>query len=147
VRAAGIPEMICATSDEYVARAVALAQDRPALAAIRQRLIADRDSCRLFDTPALVHDLEKLYRRMWDDFEQGKLPVPDLRNLEASHEAALDKAPESMELLSDAASRAQSRARPADRHALFPLSPDSRLWSADAPSSELPTRSAPRRVA
>jgi len=147
VRAAGIAEMICATPDEYVARAVALAQDRPALAAIRQRLVAGRDSCRLFDTPALVHDLEKLYRRMWDDFEQGKLPVPDLRNLEAYHEAALDQDLESIELLSDTAYQAQYRAKLADRHALFPLSPDSRLWSADAQSSQLPTRPTPRRVA
>jgi predicted O-linked N-acetylglucosamine transferase (SPINDLY family) len=147
VRAAGIAEMTCATPDEYVARAVALAQDPASLAAIRQRLVAGRDTCRLFDTPALVHDLEKLYRRMWDDFEQGKLPVPDLRNLEAYHEAALDQDLESIELLADAAYHAQYRAKLADRHALFPLSPDTRLWSADAQSSELTTRSAPRRVA
>jgi predicted O-linked N-acetylglucosamine transferase (SPINDLY family) len=147
VRAAGIAEMVCATPDEYVARAVALAQDGARLAAIKQRLAAGRDSCRLFDTPALVRDLEKLYRRMSDDLEQGKLPAPDLRNLEAYHEAAIDQDLENIELLSDEAYRSQYRARLAERHSLFPLSADSRLLSAPTQSSDVPSQSVPRRVA
>jgi hypothetical protein len=147
VRAAGIEEMVCATPDAYVARAVALAQNSTTLAAIRQRLIAGRDSCRLFDTPALVRDLEKLYRAMWDDLEQGKLPAPDLRNLEAYHEAGIEYDLENIELLSDEAYHSQYRGKLADRHRLFPLSADSRLWSAPAQPADTPAQSTPRRVA
>lgn len=147
VRAAGIAEMVCATPHDYVARAVAFGQDPTKLTPIRQRLVAGRDSCLLFSTDSLVRDLEMLYRRMWEDFEQGKLPVPDLRNLEAYHEAALDLDLENIELLSDEAYQSQYRRRLADRHDLFPLSADSRLWSAPSHSSDLPTRSIPRRVA
>jgi hypothetical protein len=39
-----------------------------------------------FDIPRLVRHLEELYRQMWDDFEQGKLSVPDLSNLDVYHE-------------------------------------------------------------
>jgi hypothetical protein len=139
--------MVCATPDAYVARAVALAQTSTTLAAIRQRLVAGRDSCRLFDTPALVHDLEKLYRRMWDDLDQGKLPAPDLRNLDAYHEAAIEHDLENIELLSDEAYHSQYRSKLADRHRLFPLSADSRLWSAPGQSTDVPAQPLPRRVA
>jgi len=147
VRAAGIPEMVCATPHDYVGRAVAFAQDSAKLASIRQRLVAGRDSCLLFSTDSLVRDLEQLYRRMWEDFEQGNLPVPDLRNLEAYHEAALDQDLENIELLSDEAYQSQYRTRLADRHSLFPLSADSRLLPAPSESHDLPARSIPRRVA
>jgi hypothetical protein len=80
-------------------------------------------------------------------FRAGQVAGPDLRNLEAYHEAALDQDLENIELLSDEAYHSQYRTRLADRHDLFPLSADSRLWPAPAQSSELPPRSIPRRVA
>jgi hypothetical protein len=128
VRAAGIEDMICATPDDYVARAIAFGRDRTTLASVKKRLAAGRDSCLLFDTPSLVRDLEKLYSRMWDDLEQGKLPVSDLRNLEAYHEVAIEQDLENIELLSDEAYHSQYRAKLANRHTLFPLPADGRLW-------------------
>jgi predicted O-linked N-acetylglucosamine transferase (SPINDLY family) len=132
VSAAGIGEMVCATPDELVARAVGFAQDRAKLTRVRQRLVAGRDTCLLFDTESLVRNLEKLYRQMWDERAHGKLPVPDLRNLEAYHEAGADLDLANIELLSDDAYRAQYRASLADRHSVFPLSADARLWQPSA---------------
>jgi hypothetical protein len=124
--------MICATPDDYVARASAFGRDRTKLAPFKARLAAGRDSCLLFDTPSLVRDLERLHSRMWDDLEQGKLPAPDLHNLDAYHEAALEQDLENIELLSDEAYHSRYRAELADRHSLFPLPADGRLWkSAD----------------
>ena len=60
VRAAGVSELVCSTPDEFVARAVELAQDREKLAAIKLKLAAGRNSCLLFDTPQLVFHLEEL---------------------------------------------------------------------------------------
>jgi hypothetical protein len=65
---------------------------------------------------------------MWDDLEKGQLPVPDLRNLEAYHEVAIEQDLETIELLSDDAYHAQYRAKLAIRHGLFPLPADGRLW-------------------
>lgn len=86
VRAAGLPELVCDTPADFVARAVALGNDRPQLQALRERLRAGRDTCILFDTPLLVRSLEGLFERMWQDYRSGALPEPDLRGLEAYFE-------------------------------------------------------------
>jgi predicted O-linked N-acetylglucosamine transferase (SPINDLY family) len=82
VRAAGMPEMVCASAEEFVERAVAMGNERSLLEPLRKRLRASRDSCVLFDMPGLVHKLEDLYRQMWVEFEKGELPRPDLDNLD-----------------------------------------------------------------
>lgn len=138
VHAAGIPEMVCKTPEDYVARATAFGRDRSSLQPIRDRLTAGRDSCRLFDMPALIRDLEALYRQMWTEFEQGRLPVPDLRNLEVYHEAGIEQDLENIELLSDEAYRTAYMDRLVARHALFPIAPDDRLWRASQEALERP---------
>ena len=82
VRAAGIPELVCETAEEYVDRAVALGNDRAALRALSEKLRSERDSCLLFDMPGLVCHLEELYRWMWGQFEKGQTPKLDLANLD-----------------------------------------------------------------
>jgi predicted O-linked N-acetylglucosamine transferase (SPINDLY family) len=82
VRSAGIPELICSSGDELVERAIGFGQKPSLLEPLRERLRASRDSSTLFDTPSLVLHLEELYRRMWNEFEQGALPRPDLANLD-----------------------------------------------------------------
>ena len=82
VRSAGIPELVCETAADFVERAVALGHDRAAIAGYRDRLLANRDSNVLFDTPATVRGLEGLYAQMWADVEAGTLPQPDLANLD-----------------------------------------------------------------
>jgi predicted O-linked N-acetylglucosamine transferase (SPINDLY family) len=89
VRSAGMPDLVCTHLDDYVARAIAIAQVPDAAAGLRRRLHAQRDSAALFDTPLLVRSLEALYDRMWEEFRSGELPVPDLANLQVYEEVAL----------------------------------------------------------
>ncbi|MBI3437763.1 MAG: N-acetylglucosamine transferase [Proteobacteria bacterium] len=84
LRAAGLPELICSSADVFVERAVALATtDRAALYSYRQRLIANRDTCTLFDIDGLARNLEQLYREMAALYERGEIPQPNLANLDA----------------------------------------------------------------
>ena len=128
VRAAGLEQMVTATPNDYVRRAIELGRDRQQLAQIRQRLIAARNGCLLFDTPLLVRNLEGLYRQMWDDFVRGERPRPDLRNLDVYHEIGIAEDLVGIELLSDEAYLSLYRERLADRDAVAPLDPDGRLW-------------------
>jgi predicted O-linked N-acetylglucosamine transferase (SPINDLY family) len=89
VTAAGMPDLVTYTSEDYIELAVALAHNPSRLADLQDRLTANRDRCALFDTPALVRGLEGLFREMWDDFIIGRLPTPDLRHLEFYNETAV----------------------------------------------------------
>jgi len=127
--AAGIPELIADSGDDYVRLAVELAQHRDQLDMLKQRLIASRDICRLFDMRSLVADLEALYVGMWRDFETEQLPVPNLRNLLTYHEIALDLDHEKIELLDDEEYAALYREKLMHWHATYPIEPDIRLWT------------------
>ncbi len=59
----------------YRDKAIALANDPVALAAIRERVAAARTGSTLFDTEKRVRDLEALYRRMWHLYLQGEAPA------------------------------------------------------------------------
>ena len=72
VRAAGLPELVCADPADYVTRAVELGRQPERLAELKKRLIAGRDTCLLFDTPLLVRHLEDLYCGMWTDFQASR---------------------------------------------------------------------------
>ncbi|MTJ80938.1 MAG: glycosyl transferase [Telmatospirillum sp.] len=128
LRAAGLPEMVCLTPDEYVDRAVALGRNRPALAPYRERLRAGRDSCLLFDTATLVHRLEDLYRGMWADFEAGQLPRPDLSNLDVYFEIGGTQDYDNIELQSVSDYEGWWREKLAARDAVRPIPADHRLW-------------------
>jgi len=62
--AAGLPELITETAEEYEALALALARDPARLKALRDRLAANRATAPLFDTPRLARELEAAYREM-----------------------------------------------------------------------------------
>ncbi len=128
--AAGLADMICDTRQAYVTRAIELGRDREMLDAVKRRLAAQRDTCVLFDTPKLVRELEALYRRMWQDLEQGRRPVPNLDNLAAYHDVALDLGGAAMELMSRDAYHAAYRDKLAEAHDFSPLRADPRLWQA-----------------
>jgi len=81
-RSAGIPELVCSSAEEYVDRAVEFGNDPSLLEPFRKKLRAEKSKCVLFDTPLLVRRLEDLYVRMWNDFKDGRLPKPDLTNLD-----------------------------------------------------------------
>ncbi len=130
VQAAGLPDFVCASAEDYVARAIAFGRDRAELAPARARLRETRDTALLFDTPRLVRDLEALFRGMWDDFATGRLPQPDLTNLDAYLElgATLDR--EAVEASFDTTLDHRWREAVARRHAYAPLPPDTRYHPA-----------------
>lgn len=91
-RAAGTPELVCETEEQYFRTAIRLGTERATLAELRERLNQHRDHCTLFDMPGLVKGLEGLYEGMWSDFERGTIPRPDLRNLDVYLEVGSDPA-------------------------------------------------------
>lgn len=128
VHAAGAPEFVCSSPEAYVHRAIALGRDRPALAAARAQLLAARSTSPLFDTPNLVSHLESLFRKMWHEFEIGRLPQPDLTNLGTYLDlgAAMDH--DTTETGFAPSYDARWRQALARRHAFAPLPRDRRLW-------------------
>jgi predicted O-linked N-acetylglucosamine transferase (SPINDLY family) len=133
VRAAGLPEMICSSPEEFVARAVALGQDRDALAPLRERLRGNRETCILFDMPRLVRELEVLYRRMWESNVQNSLPRPDLANLDIYLEVGGDVNHEDTEVQFIADYHGWWRQALAIRHKSRPIEPDRRLVIGSGP--------------
>lgn len=123
---AGLEDLVCATPDAFVKRAVELGQDREALAALRRRLTESRDTCTLFDTPLLVSSLEDLFDRMWQDAVDGTLPRPALADLDAVLDVAAAIDHEQTDMLALADYHGFWRDRLAARHDVRPLS-DRRL--------------------
>lgn len=128
VRAAGLPELACTAPQDFVDKAVMLGKDKNALLAYRQRLAATRDTCDLFNTPKLVSHLEKLYQQMWQEYETGKLPQPDLRNLDVYLEIGAKQDHDAVEMLAVEDYRGWWENLLATRHAHRPVEPDNRLW-------------------
>ncbi|PZF76670.1 glycosyl transferase [Aestuariivirga litoralis] len=89
VKSAGMPDLVCTSLEDYVSRAVAIAEVPGAAAELRERLKAGRGNSILFDTALLVNSLEALYDRMWEEFRSGALPVPGLTNLTAYEQIGL----------------------------------------------------------
>lgn len=128
VRSAGLPDLVCETADEFIDRAVALGRNRDMIRQYKDRLTVGRDSCTLFDVPGLVSHLEELYQQMWQDFEVGTLPVPDLTNLDAYLEVGIAHDQEKQDVLLISDYEGWWRERLKARHALRPLYPDQRLF-------------------
>lgn len=84
-RAAGLPDLVCATPEEYVARAIELGNNPEALAQMKQRLADSLPGCDLFNAPKLVRHLEGLFETMWGDYAAGTLHRPDTSWLSFDH--------------------------------------------------------------
>ncbi|MBF0189737.1 MAG: hypothetical protein HQL99_01140 [Magnetococcales bacterium] len=133
VRAAGLEELVCATPDDYVARAVELGTNRPLLDAYRARLVSGRDRCDLFNTPLLVASLEGVYRQMRDDFHQDRVPRPDLTNLEVYQEVGIGLDTVEGVWFGSVERLVEAYMAPLiERDRLSLLPQDGRLWSAEA---------------
>jgi predicted O-linked N-acetylglucosamine transferase (SPINDLY family) len=74
LHAVGLPEMVVASQAEFEARAIGLAADRAALAAIRAKLTAGLADQPLFDTPRYARHLERALRAMHDRQRSGAAP-------------------------------------------------------------------------
>ena len=70
----GLPELIVDSFEAYEALAMRLAERPTELAALKARLAAQRDNCRLFDTARFALGLEAAYRAMWQTYAAGRPP-------------------------------------------------------------------------
>jgi predicted O-linked N-acetylglucosamine transferase (SPINDLY family) len=127
--AAGVGEFVCATREAYVARAVDLGSNPQKIALAKQKLLEGRQSSLLFDTPRLVRDLEELYRGMWQEFQDGRRPIPDLSNLDLYHEIGLELAVEGASASTPDGYRQLYRDKLESRNCISPIRADSRMWS------------------
>lgn len=149
VRAAGAPELIATTPEAFIARAIALATtDRLALGELRQRLIANRDTCTLFDIEGLARNLEALYAQMAEEYRTGDLPRPNLANLDAYLDIGANMDHDAFEIAALADYHRLYREALAARRRNAPMQADGRLWTeieiaaADAPPAVRTTRAA-----
>jgi predicted O-linked N-acetylglucosamine transferase (SPINDLY family) len=129
-RSAGLPELVCSTPGEYVEQAVALSKDTAKLKKYRDRLAAMRDTCALFDMDSHVRHLEALYEQMWQEFHQGKMPHPDLTNLDIYQDVGIEEDHDAVEVLAIKDYRAWYKAKLAARHRRCHINEDRRLWTA-----------------
>lgn len=129
VRSAGLADLVCESAGEYVERAVALANDPEALRAYRARLEQGRATSTLFDMDRLVAALEDLYLGMCEDHRQGRLPRPDLDNLEAYFQVGIEHDPDAVETQTIEDYHGLYLARLARRHRFRPIRADRRLWT------------------
>jgi predicted O-linked N-acetylglucosamine transferase (SPINDLY family) len=72
--AVGLPELITESAEDYERLAIRLAQDPAALAALKQKLAANRATAPLFDTRLFCGHLENAYARMWESWQRGQAP-------------------------------------------------------------------------
>ncbi|MEZ5959377.1 MAG: hypothetical protein R3C30_02975 [Hyphomonadaceae bacterium] len=129
VRAAGVPELITTSPEAFVPHAVELATtDQLRLQELRQRLIANRDTSTLFDIDDLARKLETLFAQMADEHRAGKLPRPNLANLDAYLDIGVNIDHDSAEIGAAADYHAIYRDALAARHYNAPLPADGRLW-------------------
>jgi protein O-GlcNAc transferase len=81
LRAAGLPELIAGSLEEYRTLVRDLARDAARRERLRARLAALRATSPLFNPDRFVHALEHAYITMWQRYERGESPatfeVPD----------------------------------------------------------------------
>jgi protein O-GlcNAc transferase len=74
--AMGVPEMITHSLEEYEQTALAFAEDRSRLAAIRQKIADLRNTSALFDSTRYTRNLERAFETMVDIMRSGEAPRP-----------------------------------------------------------------------
>jgi predicted O-linked N-acetylglucosamine transferase (SPINDLY family) len=72
VMAAGFPEMIVGSIEEYEKRAIYLGNNVDELRMFRDMIETTKYNMPLFDTNQFVKDLEKGYRHVWGEFIEGR---------------------------------------------------------------------------
>jgi predicted O-linked N-acetylglucosamine transferase (SPINDLY family) len=75
LNAAGVPELVTRSLEEYEQMALALAHDPDRLSALRGRLRETRDTSSLFDLPKFAGHVEAAYLRMWQNWRLGQKPT------------------------------------------------------------------------
>lgn len=75
LHAVGLPELITETLAHYESTALALAQDRERLGAIKAKLAGNRAIVPLFDTNRTCRHIESAYETMWSRHQRGEPPA------------------------------------------------------------------------
>jgi predicted O-linked N-acetylglucosamine transferase (SPINDLY family)/predicted SAM-dependent methyltransferase len=70
----GLGDMVVDNLDAYVERAIHLAHHPEELAALRQRLLANRETTALFQVGRFARHLERIYEAMWQRYCRGEKP-------------------------------------------------------------------------
>ncbi len=68
LKAAGLPELVAHSEDEYVGLASTLAADLPRLAALRSGMRAQMQASPLMDAPRFARNIEAAYQAMWHEW-------------------------------------------------------------------------------
>lgn len=68
VHAAGLPELVVNSLDEYEALAIKLAKEPDLLHSLRQRLVNNRETCLLFDNEKFRDNIEQAFINIWDQW-------------------------------------------------------------------------------
>jgi protein O-GlcNAc transferase len=74
--AAGLPELVTLSIEEYEHRASQLAREAGLLTDIRLKLARARSSSALFDGERAARELETAFARMWETWLRGETPKP-----------------------------------------------------------------------
>lgn len=72
LNAAGMPELITTSLEDYEALALKLARDGKLRAGIKSRLARSRATCPLFDTDRFRRHMESAYTMMWERVQRGE---------------------------------------------------------------------------
>ncbi len=92
-------------------------------------MAAQRETCVLRDMPRLARRLEELFREMQEAAELGKLPVPNLQNLDIYYEVGAELLQTPIEFETDEAYQKRYMDKLVRRNASEPLAIDGRLWT------------------
>jgi len=128
VNAAGVPEMLCSSPDDYVARAIGFERDRTSLLKVRKSIARQRETSTLRDIPGLAKRLEELFWQMQGECERGETPVPDLSNLDIYYEVGAEVVLENIEFEDEESYRNRYLKKLAQWHDYAPIPYDNRLW-------------------
>jgi predicted O-linked N-acetylglucosamine transferase (SPINDLY family) len=72
--AAGLPELLADSLEEYEALALRLATNQLLRSELRERLRKNRLECSLFDTDRFCQNIEAAYTTMWELWQRGERP-------------------------------------------------------------------------
>ena len=89
-RAAGMPDLICETPEDYIALAIELGNNRERRDEIRRCMAEQLPHCMLFDPAGLTHELEQLFESMWAGYCAGVVHKPEVRNLKSQQDVGAD---------------------------------------------------------
>lgn len=76
LHAAGLPDLVTSSLQEYESKALSLAEDPARLRAIREKLLATKRETPLFDIGRFVTHIENAYQEMHARWQSGQPPAP-----------------------------------------------------------------------